>query len=143
MVNYFNSTIGIKPGASRLKRSGIKRSGRLMKRGELKRVPGTARTTFKPTRESPRETKFKREIRQRDNYACQFPTCDVRSKHIDVHHIAKRSQRPDLRFSVSNGICLCRQHHGWTDTHHDEAVRIGLLNTESYELAKKQERKAA
>jgi hypothetical protein len=144
MIGYYhNSTIRIKPGTSKLKRKPIKRSLRPMKRGELKRVPGTARTTFKPKRESPRLIRFRREVRQRDNYTCQFPGCGSRSKRIDVHHIAKRSQRPDLKFTVSNGICLCRKHHDWTDTHHDEAVRIGLLNTESYELAKKQERKAA
>lgn len=116
-----------------------------MKRSGFKRVPGTARTTLKAKRESPRETRFKREVRQRDNYTCQFPDpkCDRHSKHIDVHHIAKRSQRPDLRFEVSNGICLCREHHSWIDRNYNEAVRIGLLNTESYELAKKRERQVA
>ena len=114
-----------------------------MKRTKFERVPGTARTTFKPKRESPRLVRFRREVRERDNYTCQFPECGHRSKRIDVHHIAKRSQRPDLKHAVSNGICLCRQHHDWTDTHHDEAVRRGLLNTESYELAKKRGKLAA
>jgi hypothetical protein len=112
-----------------------------MKRTQMKRVPGTARMArnvfgLKPKRESPRETKFKREVRERDNYTCQFPKCGHVDKHIDVHHKAKRSQRPDLRFEVSNGICLCRRHHGWTDFHHDEAVSMGLLDVTSYELAR-------
>jgi predicted restriction endonuclease len=135
-MNYWNSTIRIKPGAARMKRS------------QIQRVPGTARLErkpfgLKPKRESPAEKKFKREVRERDNYTCQFPGCDRSSKRIDVHHIAKRSQRPDLKLEVSNGLCLCRFHHSWTDTHHDEAVRIGLLSTESYELAQKREREAA
>jgi hypothetical protein len=135
-LNYWNSSIRIKPGAARMKRS------------EFKRVPGTARLErkkfgSKPGRESPAEKKFKREVRERDNYTCQFPGCVRSSKRIDVHHVAKRSQRPDLKLTVSNGICLCRAHHDWTDTHHDEAVAKGLLSTESYELAKKQERDAA
>jgi hypothetical protein len=134
-MNAWNSTFSIKPNAARMKRS------------EFKRVPGTARLErkpfgLKPKRESPAEKRFKREVRERDNYTCQFPGCDYRSKHIDVHHVAKRSQRPDLRFEVSNGKCLCRKHHDWTDFHHDEAVSMGLLSTESYELAKKQKEAA-
>lgn len=140
-MRRWNSTFQIK-GAPKLKRSAIRRSIRPMKRTKLERVPGTARSTFKPKRESPRLVRFRREVRQRDNNTCQFPGCGHVSRQIDVHHIAKRSQRPDLKFEVSNGICLCREHHDWTDTHHDEAVQRGLLNTESYELAKKQ-RKAA
>ena len=127
-MTYHNSTFRIKPNASRLKRSGIKRS---------------LRPTLKKKRESPAETKFKRAVRIRDDYRCQFPGCCVQSKRIDVHHIAKRSQRPDLKFEVSNGVCLCREHHDWTDTHHDEAVSMGLLSVDSYELAKKKEREVA
>jgi predicted restriction endonuclease len=111
-----------------------------MKRGGIKR---SLRPTLKKHRESPAETKFKRAVRIRDDYRCQFPGCDVQSKRIDVHHVAKRSQRPDLKFEVSNGICLCREHHDWTDHNHDKAVSMGLLSTDSYELAKKKEREAA
>lgn len=133
MAHYWNSTIKIKPG-SRLKRSKIERS-KPMKRSRFRRAPGTARTTLKSRPESPQMRRFKREVRERDNYTCQFPKCGYYSKHIDVHHIAKRSQRPDLKFESSNAVCLCREHHRWTDTHHDEAVRMGLLSIESYELA--------
>jgi hypothetical protein len=139
MGNYHNRTIRIKLDSPRMKRSPMPRSTKPMKRSGIKRKPGTA-PTLKPKREPPALIRFRREVRQRDSYTCQYPGCGEHSKRIDVHHIAKRSQRPDLKFTVSNGICLCREHHGWTDTHHDEAVRIGLLNTESYELAKKNER---
>ena len=109
-----------------------------MARKEWKRVPGTARKTLKAKRESPTQLRFKREVRERDNFTCQFPSCGVYDLHIDVHHIAKRSQRPDLKLVTSNAICLCRKHHSWTDTNHDEAVRLGLLSTESYEKAQKE-----
>lgn len=127
-MNYFNSTFRIKPGAPMLKRSAMKRP---------------IRVTLKKRRESPAEKKWKREVRERDGYTCQFPQCGKYSKHIDVHHKAKRSQRPDLKWDVSNGVCLCREHHNWTDLNHDKAVKEGLLNTESYELAQKQKREAA
>ncbi len=141
-MRYFNSTFKIKPDAPRMKRSPMPRDTKPMKRSGIKRKPGAARP-LKPKREPPALIRFRREVRKRDNYTCQYPRCGRYSKRIDVHHIAKRSQRPDLKFSTANGLCLCREHHNWTDTHHDEAVRIGLLNTESYELAKKRERKAA
>jgi len=126
MPNYWNSTFSIKPGAPRMKRTAMNRGG-----------------PIKPKREAPALVRFRREVRKRDNCTCQYPGCGRHSRRIDVHHIAKRSQRPDLKFDPANGICLCREHHGWTDTHHDEAVRIGLLNTESYELAKKKLKEVA
>jgi predicted restriction endonuclease len=129
----FNSTFKIREDAKPL------RSKTAMKRTRMKR---SLRPTLKKRRESPAETKFKRAVRIRDDYRCQFPGCDVQSKRIDVHHIAKRSQRPDLKFEVGNGVCLCREHHDWTDHNHDKAVSMGLLSTDSYELAKKREREA-
>src|SRR5688572_29774616 len=127
----FNSTFKVKP--SRMKRSPMPRSQKPMKRSG----------PIKLKREPPGLIRFRREVRKRDNYTCQYPGCDRRSKRIDVHHIAKRSQRPDLKFDPANGLCLCRSHHSWTDTHHDEAVKMGLLNTESHELAKKKLKEAA
>jgi predicted restriction endonuclease len=138
MPNYHNSRFRIKEDAKPLQRS-----TKPMKRTQMKRVPGTARMArnvfgLKPKREDPRETRFKKQVRERDDYTCQFPGCGYQSKHIDVHHVAKRSRRPDLRFDVSNGLCLCRKHHSWTDYHHDEAVRMGLLDITRYELAMKE-----
>lgn len=133
-MNYWNSSIRIKPGAKRMKRT------------EMKRVPGTARLgrkPFKKKREPPALTKVKRQVRERDNFTCQYPQCGKHGKSIDVHHIAKISQRPDLKFDPDNLICLCREHHDWTDHNRAKAIKLGLLSDESYELAKKQEREAA
>lgn len=120
----------------------IERKTPLRANKPMRRVPGTARKAanvlgLKPKRESPAQKKFKREVRERDNFTCQFPDCGIYDKHIDVHHKAKRSQRPDLKLTVSNGVCLCREHHQWTDNNHDEAVALGLLSLETYELAKR------
>lgn len=136
-MNYFNSTFLIKPGAKRMKRT------------QIKRVPGTARLVErKPLnkvgrrgkRDSPKLARWRREVRERDDYTCQYPGCGKRSKRIDVHHIAKRTERPDLKFEVSNGVCLCRLHHQRSDTHLQEAIELRLRSIESYELAKKEER---
>lgn len=134
MSYYHNSTFRIKPGAKRMKRT------------QMKRVPGTARlerSPMKKKREPPALTKAKRQVRKRDNYTCRFPGCGRQGRSIDVHHVAKISQRPDLKFDPDNMICLCRVHHDWTDHNRAEAIRLGLLSDESYELAKKQEREAA
>lgn len=130
---------------SQLKRSWIKRGSKELKRTEFikrRRTEEMRRANAKAYRlrskpETSAMKKFKREVRERDNYTCQFPGCQVYDLHIDVHHIAKRSQRPDLKLVVSNGICLCRQHHDWTDLNHDEAVRLGLLSLETYEKARR------
>lgn len=133
-MNYFNSNFRIKPGAKTLQRStkAMKRGGKLRSRKPMKKK-----------REPPALTKVKRQVRDRDNYTCRFPGCGKQYKSIDVHHIAKISHRPDLKFDPDNMICLCRKHHRWTDLNHDKAVEMGLLSIESYELAKKQEREAA
>lgn len=133
-MNYFNSTFRITPGAKHLKRGGkLKRSAMKRSRRLMNKLGRRGK------RESPRLIRWRREVRERDNYTCQYPGCGKHSKRIDVHHVAKRTERPDLKFTVSNGICLCRQHHDWTDTHLQEAIALGLRDTETYELARKRE----
>jgi predicted restriction endonuclease len=125
-----------------LRRSYMTRGTKPMKRVPLrralepKRVPGTSREReVRRRKRAAADLKWQKAVRERDNFTCQFPGCGTYNKHIDTHHVAKRSQRPDLRHEMSNGICLCRLHHNWTDTHHDEAVSLRLLSIETYELA--------
>jgi len=134
-VNYRNSTFRIKVDAEqtpRLKRTElVRRNGRssLKAGGRMKR-----------TRHGLEESRWSREVRERDDYTCQFPGCGKQSKSIDTHHIAMRSLRPDLKRDTSNGICLCRPHHNWVSKveNRDAAVAMGLLNLETYELAQKE-----
>lgn len=132
----WNSTFPIKVKAA--KTSQPKRARFTARSERVGRLRVTKR--LKTTRETPAMARLKRTVRERDNFTCQYPGCGYYSKHIDVHHIAKRSQRPDLKFEPSNAICLCRKHHAWTDVNHDEAVSMGLLSTETYEAAQKQRR---
>lgn len=129
-MNYWNSTFEVKRRTPLRSRKPMKRGKSLLR----------SRTSIKKKREPPALIKVKRQVRERDDNTCQFPKCGKQYKSIDVHHVAKTSQRPDLKLDPSNMICLCRQHHNWTDRNHDEAVKLGLLSTDSYELAKKQER---
>lgn len=86
----------------------------------------------------PKLVAWSKKVRERDGNVCQWPGgCQTGDQRIDPHHIAKRSQRRDLKYTVANGLCLCRTHHEWTDDNHDVAVEMKLLNVESRELARK------
>lgn len=47
---------------------------------------------------------------KRDKFKCQMPGCNS-SKNLQAHHIMKWSTASALRYEVSNGITLCRNHH--------------------------------
>lgn len=74
-------------------------------------------------------------VRIKDGYTCQ--RCGKVEKYIHAHHIAPRSRRPDLRHVVSNGKCLCNSCHTWVHEHPKEALKLGLLSGDAYELARK------
>lgn len=84
------------------------------------------------------EAEWKSRVRERDDYRCQYPGCTVRDLHIDVHHLNPRSQRKDLLYIVSNGKCLCRQHHDWVPNNRTKAIEYDLLRERTYELAAKE-----
>jgi predicted restriction endonuclease len=52
---------------------------------------------------------FRQAVRARDK-KCRWPGC-FRRKALQVHHILTYAKFPHLRFSISNGITLCKQHH--------------------------------
>jgi len=55
---------------------------------------------------------WRKAVKTRDNYECQFPGCGYNVQiHLEVHHIERLVDRPDLAFEVDNGITLCRQCH--------------------------------
>ncbi len=107
----------------------------------LKRAEKPLARQSKPLRakRDPKLAAWSKKVRERDGNQCQWPGgCQTGDARIDPHHKAKRSQRRDLKYELSNGLCLCRTHHEWTDDNHDEAVEMGLLNTQSRELARKE-----
>lgn len=99
------------------------------------------RTRMKPYRISSREKALREEVLRRDNNRCQWPGgCKTGDTRIDVHHLAERSQRPDLKLSPENCKAICRTHHDWIPLHRAKAVEMGLLNPETYEAAIKQKK---
>jgi 5-methylcytosine-specific restriction endonuclease McrA len=54
--------------------------------------------------------KWRDEVFARDRFACQ--QCgDARGGNLQAHHIKPFASHPELRFSVSNGLTLCRDCH--------------------------------
>jgi 5-methylcytosine-specific restriction endonuclease McrA len=53
--------------------------------------------------------KVMKEVKLRDNFSCQFPSCS--KKNIQVHHILRHANFPRLREHPKNLICLCSKHH--------------------------------
>ncbi len=59
---------------------------------------------------SPHYTKWRKDIKERDNHMCQWPGCLSR-KRLQVHHIKTWAYYPALRYTTANGINLCRKCH--------------------------------
>lgn len=49
-------------------------------------------------------------VKRRDLWKCQTPDNSCSGK-LEAHHIFNWCEYPDLRYSLKNGITLCRQHH--------------------------------
>ncbi len=55
---------------------------------------------------------FRKAVRSRDCNQCRFPRCtESRWSNLCVHHIRCWEKYPTLRYTVSNGITLCKKHH--------------------------------
>lgn len=120
-----------------------KRTALQQRKRELKvnrRTP-MKRSRMKTYRVSPEEKALRREVLERDKNRCQWPGgCTTGDIRIDVHHLAERSQRPDLKLSAENCKAICRTHHDWIPLNRARAIEVGLLNPETYEAAIKQKR---
>lgn len=92
----------------------------------------------KPLRAKPDRAlaKWSKQVRERDDYTCQMTGVRDVQRNI-AHHVAPRSQRPDLRLDVSNGITLTPEAHQKVHDNPVWARANGWLSTETYEAAQK------
>lgn len=58
----------------------------------------------------PLQKQWRMEVKKRDNFSCRIAdnNCDGR---LEVHHILRWSEFPELRYKINNGITLCHAHH--------------------------------
>lgn len=61
--------------------------------------------------------KWRMAVFQRDNFTCQM--CFIVGKNLQANHIKKWSLYPELRFSIDNGITLCKGCHKKITRHED------------------------
>ena len=73
---------------------------------------------------NPAYAKFRKEVRKRDDYQCQFPGCSNKTK-LEVHHIKQWAHFPGMRFEATKGITLCKSCHNITKG--NEEVYEGLF----------------
>ena len=75
------------------------------------------------------EADWSKQVRERDGHICQR----CKGQGIHAHHVAPRGRRPDLKFDVNNGICLCLPCHDWCHANPKESTAAGFLSDVPYE----------
>jgi len=70
-----------------------------------------------PIKRSLEYTIWRNEVYRKDNWTCRLCGKKCRKGDIVAHHLKLFSEFPELRFSIKNGIVLCRSCH--IKIHHD------------------------
>lgn len=58
----------------------------------------------------PLTKQWRKEVKNRDNWSCRIADNNCDGK-LEVHHILRWSEFPELRYQPNNGITLCHYHH--------------------------------
>lgn len=70
------------------------------------------------------QRQFSDQVRSNFGSLCCFPGCNISEKEFLVGaHIARWSDKPELRGQISNGLCLCLMH--------DKAFELGLFTIDA------------
>lgn len=111
----------MKPGKGLVRRAGLRRSGRLARRTELKRKVGLKSRAIKPSRPkvSPEERDGKDIVHVRSGGLCE--ACGE-AEAIHWHHRINEGQGGS--WSASNGLHVCLDCHNWIG---DFPLSAGLL----------------
>ncbi len=101
-----------------LEKARAKKTAKAQRRGAVKRKKRKRRGFAKNI------SQWRQAVMERDDYTCQ--DCGTRRrKGNHAHHIKMKSERPELRLYVKNGVTLCRdchniRHDGLLDYYSDQ-----------------------
>ena len=86
-------------------------------------------------RSTSRWTRKSREVREKANYLCEVCRDQgiINYRGVEVHHIEKLADKPELLIENDNLVCLCQRHH-------KEADRGELDKDYLRELARRREK---
>lgn len=65
---------------------------------------------FLPRYRGKENQKWRRDVLKRDNYICKINNSECVEK-LEVHHILRYTEHPELANEINNGITLCVFHH--------------------------------
>jgi hypothetical protein len=90
----------------------------------------------------PEYKKWRNAIYKRDGHACQFPDCKYPMGSLNAHHIHMKWYKPELIFTLTNGITLCEYHHKYihkkdSNNYIELFTEIALENTFKPKVRKK------
>ncbi len=92
-------------------RKNSKKKKKLKKRISRHRYPKRIRkTSVHRDFYSPEYKRWRTNVFIRDGYQCKMPGCNSK-RHVQAHHIDTWANNAYTRFSVDNGITLCRACH--------------------------------
>lgn len=69
---------------------------------------GVSRDTH--STKEPRYKNWRMAVFKRDSFSCRIENIDCKGQ-IQVHHILRWADYPELRYEINNGITLCQAHH--------------------------------
>lgn len=58
----------------------------------------------------PLTKQWRQQVKIRDNFTCRIADIKCNGR-LEVHHILRWSEFPELRYQINNGITLCHAHH--------------------------------
>lgn len=89
---------------TKLKTSGESNYRWIVDRTKLKKYDGSEE------KRSPAYKAWRKSVCDRDNWSCRIADNNCDGK-LEVHHILRWSDFPELRYQINNGITLCHAHH--------------------------------
>lgn len=92
--------------------------------------------------EEPRYKKWRDKVYKRDGHACQYPECKWPMGKLNAHHIHMKWYKPELIFTLTNGITLCEYHHKYihkkdSNNYIELFSKIAMQNTFKPKVRKK------